>query len=650
MAIHRKSATAERLPAILALLILVVAMGLRFNRLDVQSFWNDEGNTARLVERPLALIIEGAAGDIHPPGYYLILHGWRLVAGQSEFALRAYSALCGLMTVAVTIALGRRAGGGRAGLIAGLFVAIHPLAVYYSQEARMYAQLGLVTALTLQAASALVRAAERPFRRRLETAATTLSLAACIAVGLYTQYTYVLALMGLNLAFALRWFVQRPWRWRVWARWGLAHALGGILFLPWAPVALGAAGWQPPDLNQSNAITALARTLVAGPPPLQPAQRIGLLLAGGLLLLGGVVALAASPTGRRTFTGWAALSIAVVPAMMIAGAGIYRPAYLKFLIVSVAPLALTWSLPLSWHAPRKDHRRRLLKAAGLLAALYIGGVQAILLARLYHDPDLARDDYRGIAAQVRVQGRPGDAVLLNAPNQWEVFTYYYGSNPEDVLPVYTAPYRPTEDQATTWVTDILDNHRGGRLFVLFWGDGESDPERHIERALARAAFKAGERWVTTIRWADYGVGPVEPLTTAAIEARLGEGILLTHYGLPSTDQLPGRIVPLKLIWQAREGIEERLKVFVHLITREGDLVSQVDMEPQAGLAPTTIWEPGERIPDRYGLSLPPDLAPGAYTVLIGMYRMSGERLTITMDNVDVGDALPLGEIVVRPGP
>lgn len=650
MATQKKSAAAERLQAFLAILILVLAMGLRFNRLEAQSFWNDEGNTARLVERPVSLIIEGAAGDIHPPGYYLILHGWRLVAGQSEFALRAYSALCGLMTVAVAIALGRRAGGGRAGLIGGLFVAIHPLAIYYSQEARMYAQLGLVTALTLQAASALVRAAERPSRHRSEAVTTTLSLAACVAVGLYTQYTYILALVGLNLAFALRWLARRPRPWRIWARWGLAHALGGMLFLPWAPVALGAAGWQPPDLNQGDAIAALARTLLAGPLPLQPAQRVGLMLAGGLLLLGGVVTLATSPTGRRTFIGWGALCIAVVPAMMIAGTAIYRPAYLKFLIVSVAPLAVTWSILLSWRAPREDHRRRLLKAAGLLAALYIGGVQATSLARLYHDPALARDDYRGIAAQIRAQGRPGDAVLLNAPNQWEVFTYYYGSNPEDVLPVYPAPYRPTEDQATSWVTDILDDHRGGRLFVLFWGDGESDPEHHIERALARAAFKAGERWVTAIRWADYGAGPIEPLTTTAIEARLGEEILLTQYGLPSTDQLPGRVVPLKLIWQAREGIEERLKVFVHLITLEDDLASQVDMEPQAGFAPTTIWETGEPIPDRYGLLLPPDLAPGAYRVLIGMYHMSGERLTVTMDNVDVGDALPLREIVVRPGP
>ncbi|MCU0520357.1 MAG: hypothetical protein MUF84_06680, partial [Anaerolineae bacterium] len=68
------------------LLILLLASCLRFYNLGTQSFWNDEGNTARLVERPIRLIIDGAAGDIHPPGYYLLLHGWRAIAGESEYA------------------------------------------------------------------------------------------------------------------------------------------------------------------------------------------------------------------------------------------------------------------------------------------------------------------------------------------------------------------------------------------------------------------------------------------------------------------------------------------------------------------------------------------------------------------------------------
>jgi len=59
--------------------ILLLASGLRCYRIEAQSFWNDEGNSVRLAERSLNLIIAGAKGDIHPPGYYLALHYWRAV-------------------------------------------------------------------------------------------------------------------------------------------------------------------------------------------------------------------------------------------------------------------------------------------------------------------------------------------------------------------------------------------------------------------------------------------------------------------------------------------------------------------------------------------------------------------------------------------
>ena len=93
---------------IFLLLILWLAFGLRFYRLEAQSFWNDEGNSARLSERSLALIIEGTASDVHPPLYYVLLRGWRELVGKGEFGLRSLSALAGVLVVAVTMGIGRQ--------------------------------------------------------------------------------------------------------------------------------------------------------------------------------------------------------------------------------------------------------------------------------------------------------------------------------------------------------------------------------------------------------------------------------------------------------------------------------------------------------------------------------------------------------------
>jgi hypothetical protein len=269
------------------------------------------------------------------------------------------------------------------------------------------------------------------------------------------------------------------------------------------------------------------------------------------------------------------------------------------------------------------------------------------LAQLYTNPAYIRDDYRGIAAQIRAQGRPRDAILLNAPNQWEVFTYYYGSQPADTLPVYPAPYRPTQTEAETWITDIVARHAGGRLYVLLWGDAESDPARLIERALSTQAYKAGDTWITTVRLALYGTGPAASEPDRLLEAHFGDEISLVGSALPDTTWTPGDIVPLTLFWETDVTPEERLKVFVHLIDGAGALVAQADAEPGAGFAPTAMWQPGDTIVDRYGVQLPADLVPGRYTLSTGMYRFSGERLSITMQGKAAGDALPLYEITVQ---
>src|SRR3972149_3311293 len=135
---------ARRFTLLVLIVILVFAAGLRFFRIDAQSFWNDEGNSARLAERSTLLIIEGAAGDIHPPLYYLTLQVWRSIFGDSEAALRGLSAAFGLITVLAVFFLGRRLFEARVGLIGAFLAAINPFQIYYSQEARMYMMLAAI--------------------------------------------------------------------------------------------------------------------------------------------------------------------------------------------------------------------------------------------------------------------------------------------------------------------------------------------------------------------------------------------------------------------------------------------------------------------------------------------------------------------------
>lgn len=608
------------------LLALLLGTALRFYRLDTQSFWNDEGNTARLVERTIPLIIAGAGGDIHPPGYYLLLHGWQNLAGNSEFALRSFSALAGILTVAVTTALAQKAGGSLAALGAAFGLACQPLAVYYSQEARMYALLSLLAALTIWAAA--------QFLNQRRHAAFWLWL--MLSLGLYTHYAYAFVILSVNLAFLGVWFSQRPLRWRMFRAWILTQLLAAVAFLPWLPHVFKAASWQPPDLNPGGALPEMIQALLAG--ITLPAEEAGYLLpAAGLLLL-----VALCQRSRDPFVKWGALLMSVLPLGLIAAGGIYRPAYLKFLLVSSAPLAVTLALPLSNSSKPTPYTfvRRIF--AGLLCMACLPP-QSASLHNLYFEPQYARDDYRGIAAQIAARAGVQDGIILSAPNQWEVFTYYY----RGPLPVYPAPYHPTPEVADAWADRLLQAAHP-RLFVLYWGAAESDPERRLEYRLAQRTYKIQERWVSNIRLAQYGTASLPEQPDRQIAAQLGAAIQLEGYSLAGESTFTaGAVVPVTLFWQSTQPPAERLKVFIHLSAVNGVPIAQTDAEPVGGLRPTTSWAAGEQVIDRHGVWLPPELPPGHYTLTAGLYRPFGERLPVTIAGESIGDTVALGELIIE---
>ena len=131
--------------------IVVLAALLRFATLRTQSIWFDEAATWDLVRRPFGEMLgQIPDGESNPPLFYVLEWGWTRVFGDGEAGLRSLSALAGLLTVPVAYAIGRRAGGvARAGLAAAALVAVNPLLVWFSQEARSYALATLLSAVAL---------------------------------------------------------------------------------------------------------------------------------------------------------------------------------------------------------------------------------------------------------------------------------------------------------------------------------------------------------------------------------------------------------------------------------------------------------------------------------------------------------------------
>ena len=64
------------------------------------------------------------------------------------------------------------------------------------------------------------------------------------------------------------------------------------------------------------------------------------------------------------------------------------------------------------------------------------------------------------------------------------------------------------------------------------------------------------------------------------------------------------IIYLRVHWQPVELLEKSYTVFAHLVSEDGQLITQVDTVPQAYKYPTTDWIPGEIVEDMYRFRLP----------------------------------------------
>ena len=147
-----------RAPVALALILAVVALALRLHGLGDKPLWLDEIITFERANRRIADLITGSLKSKHFPTYFLLV---RPFDGPviDEWMLRLPSAILGAIAVFLATLVATHARSLRAGLVAGLLMALSPFEVQFSQEARSYT---LVSAFILLALWGLVRIGRRP--------------------------------------------------------------------------------------------------------------------------------------------------------------------------------------------------------------------------------------------------------------------------------------------------------------------------------------------------------------------------------------------------------------------------------------------------------------------------------------------------------
>jgi mannosyltransferase len=371
-------------PAALWALAGLTGLGLavRFASLGVQSYHHDEVITVmRVIPGGFGEMLHSVkASESNPPLYYVVAWAWSKAFGTGEVGMRSLSALFGAATVPVACLAARAAASARAGLIAAAIVAVNPMLIWYSQEARSYALLVLLGAVSLLF---LLRA----LRTR---AASDLAFWALASAGALCSHYFAGFAVGLEAAWLL---IGLRSRWRA-----VLPAVAGVGLVALALLPLAAAQVNPRHIGWIDGTPLLGRLLQTGvsflagetghviaEPPRVRYALVPAALAGLALLL-----LALRGSGRERRGALAPLAVGVAVAVLASALALAGKDYVveRNLLPALVPLAIVVAIGFS----ASGARRVGLVCATLLCAYWLGF--AVHVART---PNLQRPDFRELA-------------------------------------------------------------------------------------------------------------------------------------------------------------------------------------------------------------------------------------------------------------
>lgn len=617
-------------PVFPLLLITLGGFGLRLWQLDQTGLGYDEAATALMARATPAAIIafHWTAAYEHPPVWQLLMHGWSQMVGQSEFALRLFPALAGVLAIPLSwlVAGSLRTLSRWLPLATAGLVAVAPTLIYYSQEARMYT---LVVALSLLVWWFTLCNLTRPGWHQ------GLALALAGAAMTLTHYYSLLATLVCGLGVAVIWWTAPSGR-------RAAGQTLAWLALSLAPVALWLAG--SPGFHATMAeilggvggsggksLTTFAgelgRELLFGSVRFVPAQAAWAFLWLAPAVAGSVYVMRLSerPKLFPLLLSWLPVLFSVL---------LFRTLAARYLLFVLPPFYLLAAAGLL----RWGRWQPLAGAAGFAGVLTLSA-----LALIHYFGPYLKADYREMMAELRQRRSADEVVMLYAPRQ-HLLTRYYApeSQPWATAPAITLPdYWPVN--APPVIPEAMDGEirrllaAHGGLWLVQSAENEVDPGEFIPKYLTAVSYR-DECWTFLDGRLCHFLSPAahDPVMSA-VNAPFDGALTLVQAGV-AVEQTPGdqaeRRLVARLDWLAPRQPAADYRVTLRLVNTAGEVVAQRDEFPIGTLLPPTTWQAGDAKPGYMVLPLPAGLPGGDYRVTVGLYDAAtgaptGEAITLS---------------------
>jgi uncharacterized membrane protein len=200
-------------------LILLLAITLRFGDIGMKSYWVDEMFSVVEGQQTINQILTSGRFD-QPPAYYLPLHGWIQVFGDSEVSTRSFSALTGIGSVVLVFFIGRELFNKEVGLLSAFLTSIALFQIEYSQEARFYSFFQFTTLLSFLSLIVALKT-----RKIIHFVIYVLMS----AIMLFSHTYGVFVIVAQNIFILLQWTKHKP----VMIPWFISQGLILIIYAPY---------------------------------------------------------------------------------------------------------------------------------------------------------------------------------------------------------------------------------------------------------------------------------------------------------------------------------------------------------------------------------------------------------------------------------
>lgn len=565
---------------ILATALFLLAAIVRIINIDGPALWTDEGFVYYTFKIPL---FDAILGDRHPPFYFYTLHTWESLTGDSILALRWWSMLPSMLSLAVVYQIGRELMRYRPGiqnlpLLAMLMLTLADAENYMAQELRMYTWHVLFAACSTWF-----------YLRFLRNGKTRLWIIVNVLL-MYTHYfgAFVLIVQGLHLLIFAR--EKR--------RGVFALVISGVLFAPWF---LGVTLRQfADDAVCVNCATSQNWDILLDFREKWFGQVWALTL---LLFFFGMIWLVRDRAKFRPF----APTVLLIGLILMPVAGTFALGHEEAVLLArrmvqiTIPITLLIALGIANLRPRAQ--------LVIAAALILYGTTTIDWYRI-------KVPWHTITDLIAEYAQPGELALMEVGFEESALLYYYDHQlPEGMqissFPVWSDAER--YDYYEIFLPELLNQQADLQNGVVTTWVTFFSPDEGILRKIEAAGFIRTMTRTYTHLESRIDVYRYDLLPDEAIGA-FRNGMILRAFEITPD----GRV---DLWWSTEEILAGDYVVSVYLLNNDGVLVAQLDSIPPRS---TLTWQPGEAIYDPrtpQGIDALPD---GIYTIGVKVYHFTPE--------------------------